>query len=68
MSEKEELSKLREGIDRIDDEVLRLINERAQIAHRIGEIKQGNIYIYRPEREAQVLRRLADNNPGPLPA
>ncbi len=66
MSEKEELSKLREGIDRIDDEVLRLINERAQIAHRIGEIKQGNIY--RPEREAQVLRRLADNNPGPLPA
>lgn len=66
MSEKEELSKLREGIDRIDDEVLRLINERAQIAHRIGEIKQGNIY--HPEREAQVLRRLADNNPGPLPA
>ncbi|MBX9848774.1 MAG: prephenate dehydratase, partial [Rhodocyclaceae bacterium] len=48
------------------DEVLRLINERAQIAHRIGEIKQGNIY--RPEREEQVLRRLADNNPGPLPA
>lgn len=64
--EKEELAKLRDGIDAIDDEVLRLINERAKIAHRIGEIKQGNIY--RPEREAQVLRRLADNNPGPLSA
>lgn len=64
--EKEELVKLRDGIDAIDDEVLRLINERAKIAHRIGEIKQGNIY--RPEREAQVLRRLADNNPGPLSA
>jgi chorismate mutase/prephenate dehydratase len=64
--EKEELAKLRDGIDAIDDEVLRLINERAKIAHRIGEIKQGNIY--RPEREAQVLRRLAENNTGPLSA
>ena len=64
--EKEELSKLRDGIDAIDSEVLRLINERAKIAHRIGEIKQG--VIYRPEREAQVLRRLAESNPGPLSA
>lgn len=63
--EKEELAKLRDGIDAIDSEVLRLINERAKIAHRIGQIKQGNIY--RPEREAQVLRRLAADNPGPLP-
>ncbi|MDE2599821.1 MAG: prephenate dehydratase [Rhodocyclaceae bacterium] len=63
--EKEELAKLRDGIDAIDSEVLRLINERAKIAHRIGQIKQGNIY--RPEREAQVLRRLAEDNPGPLP-
>lgn len=60
-----ELAQLRKGIDRIDDEVLRLVNERAQLAHRIGEIKHGNIY--RPEREAQVLRRMAENNPGPLP-
>ncbi|HWV17906.1 MAG TPA: prephenate dehydratase [Rhodocyclaceae bacterium] len=64
--EKEELGKLRDGIDAIDSEVLRLINERAKIAHRIGEIKQG--VIYRPEREAQVLRRLAESNPGPLSA
>jgi chorismate mutase/prephenate dehydratase len=65
MSEKEELGRLRDGIDRIDSEVLRLLSERAQLAHRIGEIKHGNIY--RPEREAQVLRRIADDNPGPLP-
>ena len=62
--EQAELGRLREGIDRIDDEVLRLVSERARLAHRIGEIKQGNIY--RPEREAQVLRRIADANPGPL--
>ena len=64
--ERDELGKLRQGIDRIDDEVLRLFNQRAQLAHRIGEIKQGNVY--RPEREAQVLRRVAAANPGPLPS
>ena len=64
--EPEELDKLREAIDRIDAELLRMINQRAQLAHRIGEIKQGNLY--RPEREAQVLRRIAATNSGPLPA
>ncbi|NJD35279.1 MAG: prephenate dehydratase [Betaproteobacteria bacterium] len=62
----QELGSLRDGIDAIDGELLRLINERARLAHRIGEIKQGNIY--RPEREAQVLRRVAEKNPGPLSA
>lgn len=62
----EELGRLRENIDAIDDDLLRLINERAKIAHRIGEIKHGNVY--RPEREAQILRRIAERNPGPLPA
>lgn len=63
--EQDALGKLRQGIDSIDGEVLRLINQRAQLAHRIGEIKQGNLY--RPEREAQVLRRLAEASQGPLP-
>jgi chorismate mutase/prephenate dehydratase len=62
----EELARLRDGIDGIDAELLRLINERAKLAGRIGTIKHGNIY--RPEREAQVLRRFAEQNPGPLPA
>lgn len=62
----QELAKLRDGIDAIDGDLLRLINERAILARRIGEIKQGNIY--RPEREAQVLRRIAERNPGPLSA
>ena len=63
--EQEELGKLREGIDRIDSEVLRLLSERARLAQRVGALKRGNIY--RPEREAQVLRRIAQTNPGPLP-
>ena len=61
----QELLDLRQGIDTLDEEVLRLLSRRAQLAHRIGEIKQGNLY--RPEREAQVLRRIAERNPGPLP-
>jgi chorismate mutase/prephenate dehydratase len=65
-STEEELGKLRDGIDAIDGEVLRLLSERAKLAQRVGEIKHGNIY--RPEREAQVLRRIAATNPGPLPA
>lgn len=64
-SEQEELAGLRERIDALDDDVLRLLSQRAQYAHRIGEIKHGNLY--RPEREAQVLRRIAETNPGPLP-
>ena len=66
MSEEQELLKLRNEIDAIDDELLAKFAHRAQLAQRIGEIKQGNVY--RPEREAQVLRRLGDANPGPLPS
>lgn len=60
----DDLQKLRTEIDQIDDELLKLISRRAQIAQTIGRLKQGNIY--RPEREAQVLRRIKEANPGPL--
>lgn len=59
-----ELLKLRNGIDAIDAELLRLLNERAKLAQQVGHIKDGQIY--RAEREAQVLRRLCMENPGPL--
>jgi chorismate mutase/prephenate dehydratase len=64
------LAGVRADIDRIDGDILRLLNERARCAQRVGEIKAefGDAgFIYRPEREAQVLRRLQDSNPGPLP-
>ncbi len=60
----EELRKLREQIDGIDEQVLRLLNQRAAVAKEIGDIKGGNAY--RPEREAQILQRLREHNPGPL--
>ncbi|MDY0012821.1 MAG: prephenate dehydratase [Rhodocyclaceae bacterium] len=61
----DELLNLRKRIDCLDEEILARMSERAHCAERIGALKQGAIY--RPEREAQVLRRLAELNPGPLP-
>lgn len=57
---------LRSRIDEIDGHILRLVSERAQCAHDIG-VAKGEGAVYRPEREAQVLQRLKDMNPGPLP-
>jgi chorismate mutase/prephenate dehydratase len=61
-----ELERLREAIDRVDERILEALNERAKLARRIGTLKVGQAY--RPEREAQVLRRVKERNPGPLPA
>lgn len=60
------LKQHRDAIDAIDVEILHLLNQRALHAREIGEIKGGGV-IYRPEREAQVLRRIQDLNLGPLP-
>ncbi|TDR71649.1 prephenate dehydratase [Paludibacterium purpuratum] len=55
----------RDAIDSIDAQVLDLLNQRASHARAIGEIKGGGV-VYRPEREAQVLRRIKSLNRGPL--
>jgi chorismate mutase/prephenate dehydratase len=60
----DELAKLRDKIDALDNDLLRLLNERAKLAQAVGHIKNGQVY--RAEREAQVLRRLCAENPGPL--
>lgn len=61
----EDLKALRARIDGIDDAILKLVSERAGIAQQVGRTKNGE-KIYRPEREAQIVRRLRDTNPGPL--
>ena len=60
------LKQLRARIDALDLEILKLVSERASAAHAIGKLKDDGT-VYRPEREAQVLRQLAEANPGPLP-
>jgi chorismate mutase/prephenate dehydratase len=62
---------LRQQIDAIDDELLQLVNRRAALAQSIGQVKaraQAQISVMRPEREAQIVRRLQAHNPGPLSA
>lgn len=61
----DDLKKHRDQIDAIDLEILKLVNKRAQLATEIGHLKQDGV-IYKPEREAQLLRRLTEASDGPL--
>lgn len=63
----DDIAALRGQIDALDRELLALVSRRAALARSIGGLKQG-APVYRPEREAQILRRAAEENPGPLPA
>ena len=63
MSEK--IKQCREQIDRIDDALLKLLNQRAALAQQIGHVK-GESAVLRPEREAQVIQRMKTANRGPL--
>ena len=63
----DDLADLRGGIDALDAEILALINRRAELAVAIGRRKDDSgAFVFSPEREDQVLTRLADLNPGPL--
>lgn len=69
MSEADSLLALRGRIDALDRQIQALIADRARCAQEIGILKHaagasGNLY--RPEREAQVLRRVIETNRGPL--
>ncbi len=62
----DKLKGLRERIDALDARLVKLLSTRARLAQQAGHIK-GGAAVYRPEREAQVLRRVAQLNRGPLP-
>src|SRR5205814_3272991 len=61
------LDDLRDDIDRVDEVLVRLLNERARVACEIGKIKkEQGIEVYQPEREKQVLahvRSVASEGP-----
>ncbi len=61
------LDEWRSRINNLDDEILKLLNQRGTAALRIGELKrQQDLPYFSPEREAQVLERLVALNDGPL--
>lgn len=63
-----ELEKLRKQIDEIDDEIVKLLNERSNIVLGIAHIKRNeNARFYSPERERQILERLTSLNKGSFP-
>jgi len=62
-----ELKRLRDAIDRVDEVIVKLLNQRAKYAVEIGEIKGIlDLPIYVPEREKEVLRHVEEINAGPL--
>ena len=62
------LEELRNDIDKIDSEIIRLLNRRCRIAAEIGAWKkQNHLPVYAPERESAVHEKLAQRNEGPLP-
>lgn len=62
------LEHLREKIDTVDTELLRLLNERADLVHGVGEIKHAQgLEIYAPEREEKLLQGLVEKSRGRLP-
>jgi len=63
----DKLLPLREQIDAIDAQILDLLSRRGKLAQEVGHVKaETNAPVFRPEREAQVLRGVAERNPGPL--
>ena len=61
------IDNVRERMDAIDDELLRLFNERAKLALEIGRMKKDlGLPIYIPSREEQIITRVQQENPGPL--
>lgn len=69
MNDEEQLGAIRDRIDELDLEIQTLISERAEAAMEVARIKLAadpDAVFYRPEREAQVLRRIKERNTGPL--
>jgi chorismate mutase/prephenate dehydratase len=61
------LLELRDAIDAVDRQLLQLLNERAELAHEVGEIKKvERSPVFRPEREAAVINKLQSINHGRL--
>ncbi|REE00405.1 prephenate dehydratase [Marinoscillum furvescens] len=61
------LDQLRKQIDAVDDELIKLLNQRMEYVKQVGELKRNdNSAIYRPEREKAIVDRLEANSNGIL--
>lgn len=65
-----DLGAIRQQIDTVDEQILHWLTQRGQLAQQVALAKRQTgeqTAFYRPEREAEVLRRVVALNPGPLP-
>lgn len=63
----EDLEILRKEIDKVDDEILELLNERGRFALEISRLKKKNSSsVYDPVREREIERQIRKRNTGPL--
>lgn len=61
----EQIQRLREEIDRVDAQIVALLNQRAQLAVRIGEEKaKSDLPVFVPSREIEVMRKVVASNTG----
>ena len=64
-----DLDEWRSRINDLDEQILKLLNQRAEAALRVGELKRRqDLPYFAPEREAEIVRRLLSLKPGPFPA
>ena len=62
------LTAIRQKIDALDDQLIALLNDRAELVHQVGEIKKKDgLEIYAPEREESLLQGLVAKSRGRLP-
>lgn len=62
-----DMETIRIRINQLDDELLRIFNERASLALEIGEVKKHKgLPIYDPQREKLIFKRMQEKNTGPL--
>ena len=56
-----DLNELRNEINQIDDEILRLFLRRMEVAGQVADYKrENNLPIYQPQREREILKKVAD--------
>src|SRR5881397_1424570 len=70
MGSQEDIQQYRKEIDRLDDEILRLFNERSKNVIEIGKLKKqsgAEANLHTPAREAEIVERLTRQNRGPFP-
>lgn len=70
MAEHKDIGAYRKEIDRLDDEILRLLNERSKNVIEIGKLKKQSgtdAHLHTPRRETEIVERLMRSNPGPFP-